>query len=265
MIKLVIADMDGTLLNSRHELSDRLFPTIKKLKEKGVRFAVASGRQYYNLYSIFEEIKDDIYFLCENGTIAFYRDEKIYINEIEYSTLEKYVKEIRSIDGAYPILCGEKAAYIEDSDEEFLDNTKLYYKKYEKVDDILEAAKQDKICKIAVYDRIDAESNSYERLKQYNDRNMIVLSGKAWVDIMNLNANKGQAIQTLQKQFGITREESMAFGDYLNDYEMMQACHYSYAMANAHERLKVICNYEAKSNDEDGVVEKLIEVFNLEL
>ncbi|MDU4936806.1 MAG: HAD hydrolase family protein, partial [Peptostreptococcaceae bacterium] len=78
-----------------------------------------------------------------------------------------------------------------------------------------------------------------------------------WVDFMNLDINKGNAIKKLQEIYEITYDECMAFGDYLNDYEMMQECKHSYAMANAHPKLKEICNYEAKSNDEDGVVDAL--------
>ena len=55
----------------------------------------------------------------------------------------------------------------------------------------------------------------------------------------------------------------MVFGDYLNDYEMMQSCKYSYAMANAHPKLKEISNYQAKSNDEDGVMEVIKEYFEI--
>ena len=61
----------------------------------------------------------------------------------------------------------------------------------------------------------------------------------------------------------MTYDETMAFGDYLNDYEMMQSCKYSYAMANAHPKLKEISNYQAKSNDEDGVMEVIKEYFEI--
>ena len=61
-------------------------------------------------------------------------------------------------------------------------------------------------------------------------------------------------MRLIQKKYNISYDETMAFGDYLNDYEMMQTCYYSYAMENAHEDLKAICNFNAPSNDEFGVI-----------
>ena len=74
---------------------------------------------------------------------------------------------------------------------------------------------------------------------------------------MNPEVNKGKALKALMEEIQATPEQTMAFGDYLNDYEMMQSCYYSYAMANAHPDLKVVSNFQAKSNDEDGVVEAI--------
>lgn len=263
MIKLVIADMDGTLLNSKKELSKRLFDVIEQLKKQNVRFAVASGRQYYNLLKVFEEIKEDVLFICENGTIVFDQGVNIYTDEIDYEELAPHVERIRNMEGAYPILCGTHSAYIENDDEEFLNNARMYYEHCELVPDILEAAKNDKICKIAIFDKINAETNTYEIYKKYSEQYTVTLSGERWVDVMNLGANKGHAIEMIQKQYNIEKKECMAFGDYLNDYEMMKVCDYSYAMANAHPLLKEVSNYEAKSNDEDGVVDTLIRHFHL--
>ena len=67
----------------------------------------------------------------------------------------------------------------------------------------------------------------------------------------------------IQENYNISFDETMAVGDYLNDFEMMQNCKYSYAMENAHPKLKEICNYRAKSNDEDGVVDAIKKHFEL--
>ena len=70
-------------------------------------------------------------------------------------------------------------------------------------------------------------------------------------------------MRELQKQLGISPDECMAFGDYLNDLELMQAVTHSYAMANAHPDLKAVCRYTAPSNDEDGVVRTIRQVLGL--
>lgn len=262
MIKLVAADMDGTLLNSKKEISPNLFETIYKLKDKNIKFVVASGRQYYNLLKIFEDIKDDLIFISDNGSIVFEKGKNIFISEIDEKKLVEPIELIRNIDNAYPILCGVNSAYAENDDPEFIYNAKMYYEHLKIVPNILDAIKLDKICKIAVYDGSGAETNSYPLLKKFNKDLLVCLSGENWVDFMNLDINKGKAIKKLQEMYKITHEECMAFGDYLNDYEMMQECKHSYAMANAHPKLKEICNYEAKSNDEDGVIVAISDYLN---
>ena len=68
MIKLIVTDMDGTLLNKSEELHEDFFEIFNKLKEKNILFAVASGRQRKNLEIKFREIKDDLIMLFENGS-----------------------------------------------------------------------------------------------------------------------------------------------------------------------------------------------------
>ena len=80
-------------------------------------------------------------------------------------------------------------------------------------------------------------------------------SGNEWIDIQNEDINKGVAIKLLQKELNIKPEECMAFGDQMNDYTLLKAVKYSYAMANAVPRIKDIAYGIAKSNDHQGVLE----------
>ena len=67
MIKLIASDLDGTLLqNGSTEVPREIFELIIKLKEKGIIFAAASGRQYYSLRNLFGPVRDDIAYICEN-------------------------------------------------------------------------------------------------------------------------------------------------------------------------------------------------------
>lgn len=263
MIKLVVADMDGTLLNSKNEFSARLFSVIEQLHQRKVRFCVASGRQYYTLLKQFDEIQDEMTFISENGAMIFDQGDHLFTDEIPRRELEKLVQLIRTNTEVYPILCGEKTAYVESDDAIFLQNVQKYYKRFEVVEDIVAASKGDIICKIAIFDPVNAEEKLYPMLKPLENQYIVALSGENWVDLMNLGVNKGKAIQMIQKRYGISPDECMAFGDYLNDLEMMQVCTHSYAMENAHSELKKVSAYLAKSNDEDGVVDVLVEKFQL--
>ena len=262
-VKLIAADMDGTLLDSNKKLSPYLFDLVKKLKEKQVKFAIASGRQYFNLLENFQDIKEDLVYISDNGSIVYDRGQSIYVDEINKNEVIKALKDVRRGKGMYPILCGVESAYVENDNEIFLENARMYYAKLEMVEDLMDVLDKDKICKLAVFDEVDAEKNAFKLLEKYNNNLMVCLSGHNWVDLMNLGVNKGKAIKIIQENYNISYDETMAFGDYLNDYEMMQSCKYSYAMENAHPKLKEVCNYIAKSNDDDGVVHAIKEYFKL--
>lgn len=252
MIRMIAADMDGTLLDSRKRLPRGLFALVKALREQGVRFVVASGRQYYNLADQFEGIQDQVTFLSENGTMVFERGKPIFLDEMPAEDYQAVAEAVHKVSGAYTVLCGVHSAYIDNRDPELLCNVAIYYKKYKIVDDFRTI--DDRICKVAVYDRFSAEENSWKALDALREGFSVTLSGEHWVDVMEKHVSKGSALLALEKLYGVTFEETMAFGDYLNDLEMMRSCRYSYAMANAHPELKAAARFEAPSNDENGVI-----------
>lgn len=263
VLKLVASDMDGTLLNSQKELPAHLFPVLRQLFDRGVRFAVASGRQYYNLLHLFEPVREQVSFISENGAMVIDRGRSLWVSEIPERLVTAVVEAVRGADGLLPVLSGEKSAYVESDVPSFMENVRMYYARCQRVDDVLEAARRDRICKIAVFDMENAETHAYPLLRPFGDVLGVALSGTCWVDVMNPGVNKGAAIRVFQKEFGIAPEECMAFGDYLNDYEMLQVCGENYAMANAHPKLKAISRHVAKSNDENGVVDTICSVFGI--
>lgn len=261
MIKLIASDMDGTLLNSNNEINEEFFEVFNKLKEKEIIFAAASGRQYYNLLNRFEKINDDIMFIAENGTFVVYKGKEILVNSLDKEVAKELIKIGRTVDNAYVILCGKKSAYIEKRDERLVKETKKYYERYEIVDDLTKV--EDDILKVTICDFSGSEFNSNNYFKDYWDKLQVTVSGEIWLDITAKGVNKGVAIEKVQKIFDINPKETMVFGDYLNDLEMMGKAYYSYAMENAHEDLKKVSNFIAKSNNDNGVVEAIKEVVNL--
>lgn len=260
-IKLVAVDMDGTLLNSRHELDPAFYPVFDKMKELGVLFAVASGRQFYNLRNKFDSLQDDIIFIAENGSYVVYKNTELLVQAMPHTVTMEQLKEVENIPGAYPILCGKKKAYVEDQIPEFIANVKLYYDRYEVVD-TLQSIADDEFLKIAVCDLAGAEGNSYHYFKNKENDLQVKVSGAIWLDLSHKLANKGRAINVLQNKYNITTEETMVFGDYLNDLEMMQSAYFSFAMENAHPDIKKVARFSAKSNDENGVTEILNQLVN---
>lgn len=254
MIKLIATDMDGTLVNSKKELPSQIFDTIKKLREKNIYFAIASGRQYFNLIEMFDSVKDDLFFIAENGGMVFKNNKKLYVEDMPKEYLREALEVLKDVPHVHPILCGEKASYYVPDSDVFVRNAELYFKKAVYVDNLFNAIDKDHICKIAIYDEINSTTNCYPYIKHLNDKCKVVLSSDDWVDICSQTTNKGTGIKIIQKELGITDKETMAFGDYMNDLELMQNSFYSYAMENAHPDLKKHCNFTAPSNDDNGVI-----------
>lgn len=257
MIKLIATDMDGTLLNDKGEINKEFSEVFNKLKEKNIVFCAASGRQYYNLLKKFKETKDDMLFIAENGTYVAYKDEEIFSKTLDINLVMKFLKVTRKINEAYPILCGKKCAYIENSDERLIKEVEKYYAKYEIIENLEEV--KDEILKFTICDFISSEGNSFKYFEEYMDEAKVTVSGEIWLDISDKEVNKGIALKMVQEKFNISKEETMVFGDYLNDVELLQNAGYSFAMENAHEDLKKIAKYVAKSNLENGVIEAIKE------
>uniref|UniRef100_UPI00366F4FB0 HAD hydrolase family protein n=1 Tax=Ruminococcus bicirculans (ex Wegman et al. 2014) TaxID=1160721 RepID=UPI00366F4FB0 len=85
----------------------------------------------------------------------------------------------------------------------------------------------------------------------------VQLSGKYWTDIMNKGVTKGTALRTIENRIGVRYEETMAFGDYLNDVDMLNNSYYSFAMSNAHESIKKVANFMTGSNNDNSVMKEI--------
>lgn len=254
-IRLAAMDMDGTLLDSQKRLPPDFMDWVKS--HLAVKTVIASGRQYYTLVKDFLPIKDRLIYVAENGGLVFERGEILYSNELKKEDIRDCLALIDGVKGLTPILCGAKSAYMRPSEERICREVSMYYDHLQKTKDLYEAALQDIIVKIAVFADEKAAESSMNHFTDIKPHLAAVLSGDSWIDISNCTVNKGVAIEVIQKKYGISRDESMAFGDYLNDAELLQNCEESYCMENGHPELKKIAKYIADSNDNNGVMKAL--------
>ena len=94
-------------------------------------------------------------------------------------------------------------------------------------------------------------------IPKWGSKLKVVTAGREWLDIMERGVNKGAALKEIQESLGILPEETMAFGDNLNDIELLERAKYSYAIGNAREEVKEAANYVADTNVNDGVLKVL--------
>ncbi len=254
-IKLIATDMDGTLLDSHK----RLPPTFKSwvLAHGDIKTVIASGRQYYALERDFRDIKDHLIFIAENGSLVFHKGKIIFQNVMKKEDIFRVLDLLQNVPSCMPLLCGVNSAYRLMSEDKELFQATMYYERLKQVENLYAVAEKEKIVKLAIYFREQKAEQSSIYFSSLPEHLKAVVSGVSWIDIANADANKGRALLAIMEKYGITKEESMAFGDYFNDVEMLDEVKYSIATANAHPDIKKRVSYITLSNDEQGVMKVL--------
>ena len=279
-IRLVVADMDGTLLDGQSEIPDGFWPTLARLKRRGVEFVPASGRQYATLRGMFADKAarlldgEELSYIAENGNVVALDGKVVEVHGIDLDVTRHVIDLIDEASAAGDnvglVVCGLKTAYVQRTDKPFLDEVRKYYAALSIVDDlhdVLDVAREPSayrpggdaeiILKLAVLDLDGAERFTDERLAHLRADYQVVVSGKLWVDIMNAGTDKRQGVEALQRALDVTPAQTAVFGDYLNDLLMLEAGDWSFAMGNAHPELKAAARYIAPSNVEHGVLKVL--------
>ncbi len=269
MYKVVISDLDGTLLNSDQEVSELSKEVIRELVKRGVKFYIATGRAYPDAKRIMESIGIQIPLISANGGVINDKSGKeIYRNNLE----EKYKNILLDIDykeiseaihiNVYSdnrwFVTDEKRIvnpFEEDPDYKFeiktieemrqMDITKIYYigpRKY-----LLKLEK-------TILDRTNGEVN-------------LAFTHPECLEIFDIEVNKAKAIERLGEIEGFKMEDVVAFGDSFNDYEMLKAAKKGYVMKNAHYTLKnALPDLKViTSNSRNGVAKKLMDIYDIEI
>jgi Cof subfamily protein (haloacid dehalogenase superfamily) len=262
MIKLIVTDIDGTLFHSDNTQPPELEKILKELKNNHIMFAVASGRPYLTLLKTFDSNKDFLY-IAENGAHIVYRDKELSVELIDQTKVDRIIEITRHIPSSHAVVCTTAGAYIECCDPDFIQELEKFYVKYTIVPDLTKINK--KVVKVAICDLNGTEKNSYPHFGEFKDTLQISIAGFVWMDFMPKGVNKGKAIDIIRDAFQIKDKEIMAFGDYLNDAEMLQNVYYSYAMENSHPKLFKAARFKAASNDNDGVILKIKDMLNNQL
>ncbi|HNR04197.1 MAG TPA: Cof-type HAD-IIB family hydrolase [Bacillota bacterium] len=263
--KMLVTDMDYTLLNKEKRVSDRNREALRRAMEKGVHMVVATGRIYTSARIYAKLLGLDTPIIASNGALIKDASKTIFRDILSQDT----VREMLRLCHKYGIYCHfftENTIYSEK-----LINVSLRYTEWNKymgeedqvkiriVDDgeeIIEAAKSE-VLKAVVFDDDD------EKIQKLRDGIMetgivsVSQSMKHNLEVMNKGVTKGNAVRILAQLYGINREEVIAIGDNENDISMIEYAGLGIAMGNAEECLKRAADHVTGDYQEDGVAEAI--------
>ena len=262
MIKLIASDLDGSLLDDNKNLPADFDSVIAKLKEKGVTFVVASGRNFEATTPVFGDRVKDLLCICNNGANIYENGKMIISHKLTKSQVHRALDTVRNMANTSPLVFTLDKCYSTPGFEVFMEWAKEPYSPLEWVDsyDDLYEIKED-IFKISVYDGSgNVEDYSYPALRdELACETGVYISGEIWVDVVNTNASKGIALQLVQEKLGISKENTMAFGDYYNDETLLSNAAYPFVMEKGVDLLKEKFPLRAGDNNQGGVTQTIKE------
>jgi Cof subfamily protein (haloacid dehalogenase superfamily) len=248
---IIFFDIDGTLLTHEKEMPLSTKESIFKLKELGHEVAIATGRAPF----MFEDLRKELdinTFVSYNGQYVVLRGEVLYTNPLKISSLEKLTEA--ALQNNHPVVFMDhedmkanvpEHAYIKES----IDTLKInvfpthdphYYKGRELFQTLL-------FCP-------EGEEKQYEQV--YSDFDFVRWHPVS-VDILPSGGSKAKGIEKIVEALVIPKERHYAFGDGLNDLEMLSTVTNSVAMGNAEESVKAVSKYVTKSVEDNGILHGL--------
>lgn len=255
MIKLIASDVDGTLVgDGEGKLDKRIVDTIRAIHDKGIHFVVASGRQWVSIENVFEEVKDKIFYISDNGAYIGINGRGLFVNKMDDDIAKDLILDIRKNKELVAIVADESSYYIEEKNEFLMDWIRGGYRgRIEFVDDL---TKVQNIIKISAYSN-NIYGKADDIIAKYSDKLLVNYAAEMWLDCTAKGVSKGNALRKLQEAFEITENETMVFGDQANDVEMFKAAYYSFAVKNAAPIAKEAARFMADSNKNLGVLKIL--------
>ena len=268
-LRLAAVDMDGTLLDDDKNFPPGMEELLDLMDERGVTFAPASGRQVWTLIDMFPG-RPGMTVIGENGGIVMRDGVEVSSHPVDTPTVREVICLVREatsgpdgIDGGL-VMCGKQFAYVERTDEGFVEGVMPYYHRTKRVEDqnaIIDAIEagqiDDAIVKLAVYVIGPVEPLAQATLANFADTHQYAISGANWADLQVQGVDKGSAVRDLQRFLGVERAQTAVFGDAGNDLSMMGVADLSFAMANASADVVEAARFVAPSNNEAGVIQVL--------
>ena len=262
--KLVVCDMDGTLLTSSHKISEYTANIIKQIEDKNVKFIIATGRPYLDARYYRDSLNLKSYLITSNGARAHDEDNNPIVVE---NIPKELVKRLLTYNVGKDI---HRNIYLNDDwiIEYEIEGLIEFHKEsgYRFNIDDLNKYENEEAAKVFFLGK-DKEIENLEKNMEQEFQNdlSITVSSSFCLEFMKKGVNKAETLKKVLKILNIEPEEVIAFGDSMNDYEMLSLVGKPFVMGNANQRLiDALPNVEVVgNNNEDGIGKKLIEIFNI--
>ena len=259
-IKLIATDVDGTLVkDSSREVYDEMIEVIRSLRDAGIHFVIASGRQYGSIRKMFEHTERKLCYIAENGAHIIVNGENFSVTKMNRDYVEEIMADLRGLysEGCHVVASTANGCYLESKDEAFIHLISEEYRNdVTLTEDILKADAD--IIKLAVYKKGTIRSIGESVLiPKWQDKVKVTMAGEEWGDFMDKSVDKGNALKKIQEYFHISREETMVFGDNNNDLGMILSAEESYAVENAVGELKTKAKHICPDYTKKGVCQVL--------
>ena len=260
-IRLLAIDVDGTLLNDQHRLSDRTLKAISQAQEKGLKIILATGRGPRSCDPIIHKLGIEDPVITHNGAVVYHPLRNTAEKQVGFKAEE--LKEVVEFCRKEDIHFDASTAfhiYVERVHESVIPVYKRFFAQPITVKDV------GQIGEIIVKLTLTGEPKRLDEVMPHLLRKFpnfsIIRSGDTFIDVMHPKATKAQGLKYIMEKFHLSPQEVMAFGNYYNDVEMLQLAGTGVAMENAPAEVKAKADLITKSNNEDGVaqvIERLLE------
>ncbi|ANA78657.1 Cof-like hydrolase [Paenibacillus vortex V453] len=258
--KLVALDVDGTLLNDDHEITEKTRNTVMEAAKQGVEIVLCTGRGPLNSIPFMKSMGLGGYVISHNGaaTVEVETQKIVHQFGMDPLQLEPFMKYCRE-HGVHFDVNTAFEMYV-DQVEELAGPVRFMYENYLMLPSNLPAWEElsGPVVKLTAFGESADMDRVYGDWSKWNLPLNMLRSGEFFIDLMHRDASKGNALKQLAANRGYQQEEVLAIGNYFNDITMLTFAGMGIAMDNSPVEVKAAANAVTTSNNEDGVHEALV-------
>mgnify|MGYP000947602430 FL=1 len=265
-IKMIVTDMDGTLLDEKGEFDrDRLKNILDELDKREMRFVVATGNEIHRMRLLFGDLLERVTLIAANGARIFDKNEILlgtcWSQDLVAQVLSYFEGRERDV---HLVVTAENGAFVKTGTTfpmiEKVMTAEMAREFYRKIN-FVETLRPDDFPQVLKMSMVVNEQAAVQATRQLNQdfegTLNAVTSGYGAIDILQKGIHKAWGLKQLMQKWKIQEQDIMAFGDSENDIEMLQLAGISYAMENADPRVKTVADHLAPANTEAGVLKIL--------